>query len=275
MSRPDNFEMMELLTGKHTGQKALIILGGSSAANWQQIRDEIKPDILIGVNGVNGQINNLDYWLCIENMRHTFKLAKDGDARSLELLKMYRRTGAEWRIINYLSSYIIRNKINLICVKRFGVDDPDNPGEFSFRKYNGGLITGWIYDGEVKTYLDLRVGTVGLQALHLAGILGCSEIHTVGYDLCFKSDSEHHWYTYPSYESNYCFGPEMMTEYKGLKTLYWWIDTARYLKQIEPLLERDGITWIDHSDGLLRAEGLKCAFDPLLTKQYNDAMRED
>ena len=260
MNRPDDYQVMQALEGKHTGQKALIVLGGSSAENWEAIRDEIKPDILIGVNGVNGQIANLDYWLCIENMRHFFHMAKkEKDPRSIAMVKMYRRTGAKYRLVNFKSNDIIHDKTNLINVRRFGVDDPDNPGEFSFRKYNGGLITGWIYDGEVKTIVDLRVGTVGLQAIHLAGILGASEVHTIGYDLCFRSETRHHWYLYPTYESNYCFGPEMTTEYKGLRTLYWWIDTARYLKKIEPLLKRDGIVWKDHSEGLLKVEGLECA----------------
>lgn len=260
MKRLDDYALMQALTGKHAGQKALIVLGGSSAANWQALCAEIRPDIIIGVNGVNGQIANLDYWLCIENMRHSFFMArKHKDPRSMAMVKMYRRTGPKVRIVNFKSADIIKDKDGLIKTRRFGVNDPANPGDFSFRKYGGGLLTGWIYDGDVKAIVDVRVGTVGLQALHLAGILGFAEIHTIGYDLCFKSDSSHHWYAYPTYEHNYCFGPDMATDYKGLKTLHWWIDTAKYLKQIEPLIKRDGLIWKDHSEGLLQVEGLECA----------------
>ncbi len=252
--RLDDNEIMEAIAGKYAKKKALIVLGGASAAKWEVLRDEIKPDVLIGVNGVNAVINNLDFWLCVENLCHTFKLAKEGNQRSIFIAQMYSRTGAKIRLVNFKSHSYIQNKSNLIRIQRYGIDDPDEPGNFSFRRYGGGLLTGGIFEDKEKVRVALRTGTVGLQALHLAGLLGCAEVHTIGFDLCFKGD--HHFYTYPSYETDDIWNKSAFTTYKGLSTLYWWIETAKYLRHIEPLLNRDGIDWIDHSSGLLQMEGI-------------------
>lgn len=248
----DDSVIMEAITGKYAGKKALIVLGGASAAKWEALCSEIYPDVLIGVNGVNGVIPYLDFWLCTENMRNVF--AHPNTERNKALAEMYQRTGADIRIVNFKSAEFIKDQTGLIKIKRFGVDDPENPGDFSFRNYGGGLIAGSVYEDKSKASKTLRVGTVGLQSLHLAGILGCAEVHTIGFDLCFRGD--HHFYAYPSYESDEVWNVSAFTTYKGLNTLYWWIETAKYMKKIVPLLRRDGIRWIDHSDGLLKIEGI-------------------
>ena len=51
----------------------------------------------------------------------------------------------------------------------------------------------------------------------------------------------------------------MFTEYKGFRTMFFWLDAAMYLKQIEGIFKRDGLRWIDHSQGLLSAVGLASA----------------
>ena len=113
---------------------------------------------------------------------------------------------------------------------------------------------------EILGTLKLPVGTVGLQALHFAGILGVSEVHTIGFDLCFKEGQEHHFYKYPIYESNHYWKAEtMFTKYQDVCTMFFWIDTARYLKQVEDIFERDHLKWTDHSQGLLSVFGLRSA----------------
>jgi hypothetical protein len=47
-------------------------------------------------------------------------------------------------------------------------------------------------------------------------------------------------------------------KYHGFPTMFFWLDTAAYLKQVEWIFERDGLNWIDHSDGLLSAFSLRC-----------------
>ena len=260
-NRPDDYNIMEAIGGKYSGSKALIILGGSSAINWLSIKDKVHPDLLIGVNGVNGSIQNLDFWLCAENMIRSNKIASTQESdRYTRLMEMYQRTGAKIRIVNWKSYSLINDKTNLLKIKRNGVEDPAYPGDFSIRKYGSGLLNGSIYNDTSKVSVTLRTGTVGLQTLHLAGLLGCTEVHTIGFDLCFK-DTEHHWYVYPSYEADEFWTKSTFVNYKGLNTLYWWIETAKYLKRLEPLLKNEGLEWIDHSEGLLKTEGLHCARD--------------
>lgn len=257
--RPDDNNIMEAISGKYSGAKALVILGGLSAVNWLDVKNKIHPDLLIGVNGVNGVIQDLDFWLCAENMLCAHKMAvKQKSARHISLMEMYQRTGAKIRLVNWKSHSLIKDKTNLLLIKRNGIDDPSDPSDFSIRKYGNGLMTGDIYKDDSKASVTLRTGTVGLQTLHLAGLLGCAEVHTIGFDLCFKG-AEHHWYVYPSYEIDEVWTEQAFVSYKGLNTIDWWIKTAGYLKRIEPLLQSEGLKWIDHSGGLLTAEGLNCA----------------
>jgi len=105
----------------------------------------------------------------------------------------------------------------------------------------------------------VNVGTVGLQLIHHAGILGCTHVHTIGYDLLFQESEHHHWYEYPTYKTGRHRNQEMFTQYKGVSTLWSWVETAQYLKSIEPMFAKYGIFWKDHSKGLLQIEGLECA----------------
>jgi hypothetical protein len=105
----------------------------------------------------------------------------------------------------------------------------------------------------------VHVGTVGAQLLHMAGILGCAEVHTVGFDLMFCDNHAHHAYDYPLYKRDKFRTDKYRVEYKGIDTQWTWIETAQWLKEIEWIFERDGLKWFDHSGGLLKAEGLKSA----------------
>jgi hypothetical protein len=249
---------IEDLTGSHAGQKALIVLGGPSAKKWKDLQDMINPNIILGANGVNAMIPNLDYWMCIENMRRTFRLAAKGDSRARQFANMFQHTGARTRIVHRKSYHLLKNTDNAIPATKAPSFDLDQiPTEFSFRNYGNGYIGGAIMKdmGSLMNNLKLAVGTVGLQLLHHSGILGVSEVHTIGFDLCFKDGSGHHAYEYPQYEANNYFSPLNFKEHMGLKTMSFWIESAQYLLGIIPLMEQVGLKWIDHSDGLLQRMG--------------------
>ena len=107
--------------------------------------------------------------------------------------------------------------------------------------------------------VPVHVGTVGAQLLHLSGILGCDKVHTIGYDLMFRDDSNHHAYEYPTYKVDRFRTDKYRIKYKGVDTQWAWIETAQWLKQIEWVFDRDWLEWTDHSNGLLKVEGLQCA----------------
>jgi hypothetical protein len=241
------------------GGKALVVLGGSSAVDWDSVRDEICPDVIIGGNGVNAMVPNLDYWICAENMNYSKMLAEQGDARYKEFWNMFERdSGAKIKLISHWSWHLLRDKSNCICIRREGYEKGQIPPDFSFRSYGKGLLNGWVFRKPRAGRL-IRVGTVAAQALHFAGILGVKEIHTIGLDLMFRSTQHHHAYPYPIYKVDRWRKPGMFITYKGIQTQEVWVDTARFFADVEPFVERDGIMWKDHSNGLLKIEGLRCA----------------
>jgi hypothetical protein len=247
---------------KYRGGKALIVLGGPSGKDWQNLRDQIRPDVMIGVNGVNGVIPDLDYWLLMENMLKWNKEAKNGNKRAQELMKPVQRLGPRVRLVNKKTYRILNNHDGALPLQRGGPQEVETifSNGFTLRKYGTGLWKGALMKRpDVIGELKLPVGTVGLQALHFAGILGCAEVHTIGYDLYFPSAAAHHFYKHPLYESNYLWdAKKMFTTYKGFSTMFFWQDAADYLKQVESIFERDGLRWIDHGHGLLSAVGLEC-----------------
>lgn len=246
--------------GKYRGGKALIVLGGYSALNWIDAYNVIKPDVILGANGVNAVITGLDYWLCSENMNYTNALAQKGDSRARKFMTMFHRhAGAKTKLISHWSWGLLKDRENCISIRRMGYEYGHIPDTFSLREYGEGLMAGWVYRDSRAVRLAQRVGTVGSQLLHLAGILGCAEVHTIGFDMIFLEKDRHHWYGYPVYKVDYFRRPGAFIEYKGIQTQRVWVESARFLKSVEPYFERDGLKWIDHSKGLLSIEGLKCA----------------
>jgi len=61
--RLDDPQGVNKFKGTYYGGKALLVLGGLSAENWEALRDEIKPDVILGANGTCFKIDNLDFHL--------------------------------------------------------------------------------------------------------------------------------------------------------------------------------------------------------------------
>ena len=245
--RPDDFRFMESVTGSMNGATALIVLGGESGSLWKTAIEQINPDVVIGANGIVTMINDLDYYVHTENIANLDRAAKEGDAQAEACMKWTGIDTPKHRLVHHLSVPFYRNKHNVIPINRNGFNWNKKPDSFSFRAYGLGLISGDLMKRPeiIKT---LRVGTVGLQCLHLAGILGCERIYTIGFDLCLGK--EHHCYKGVDYKANSYWGDNMFAEVNGLKTLWFWVDTAKYLKRIKPEMERQGLYWTDLSGGL-------------------------
>lgn len=258
MNRPDDVAGMLSYEGRHYGKKGLIVLGGYSAEKWEALRDEIRPDILLIANGANAKIHRADYWLCAENMTRSYNLALAGDKRAAEFFAILNRTGPKVRLVSHRSWHLLKDKRGAVRIRRKSYDIPEIPKDFSIRKYGEGLWGGWLMK-DTKAGAKVMVGTVALHLLHLAGILGLSEVHTIGYDLCIKNDASHHWYEYPTYQVDRFRTPEMFVTHLGLKTQVYWVETAQYLQKIEHRFADEGMIWKDHSDGLLQRMGIKAA----------------
>lgn len=239
--------------------KALIVLGGYSASNWQELYDRIKPDVILGANGVNAIVPGLDYWMCAENMTRANDLSKIGDTDSVALMDMFHRdTGAKVKLVSHRSWALLENTQNCVKIRRQGYEKNEVFDWFSFRDYGLGYLAGWTLKHK-EAGVPIHVGTVAAQLLHHAGILGCAEVHTIGLDLMFRDHERHHAYPHPVYRADKFRKPGFRVTYKGAATQWAWVETAQFFKSIEPLFKRDGLKWTDHSDGLLKVEGLECA----------------
>ena len=262
-SRPDDPIAVEFHRDRYYGGKALVVLGGPSGKNWEQLRDDIQPDVILTANGAT-KLPGADYWILVENMNYCYG-HRESDAWLSDFLHVFDKDNTapnkfiSHRSWNLLPNYGIDPDM-CVCIRRwgYGADDGGEPQDFSFREYGPGFLGGPISKSKGwKPKVKVRVGTAGLQLLHLAGILGCAEVHTIGYDLMFKG-KKHHWYKHPEYKSGKFRHQEMFIEHKGAQTQDWWVETAQYYPTIEHLFERDGLSWKDHSDGLLKLEGVWC-----------------
>ena len=261
LTTPDDPEAIMTHAGRYAGGRALIVLGGYSAIKWNELYEDIKPDVILGGNGVNAVIDHLDYWACTENMNYCNKLALRGDKRAQKFMEMFHLdSGAKIKLIGNLSWNLVRDKTNCISVRRAGFTIGQFPEDFIYREYGNGLMSGWIFQDKHFMRLPQLVGNVGGQLLHVAGILGCAEVHTIGFDLILRG-KRHHFYEYPAYQVDHFRNPGNFVMYKGVKTQVIWMQNAKFLKFMEPYFRRDGIRWIDHSNGLLKIMGLECAVD--------------
>ena len=251
--RPDDPNGIECFEGLYYKGKALLVLGGISARGWKELREEIQPDVIMGANGTCFEIDDLDFHLVVENMHMAAGMAKQGNERFQRIMDMFTiKHNAKVRLISYLSWDLIDDRTNAIKIRRLGElgsNYEEQLKTFSFRKYGEGFLAGPLFNHPgalTRPGIKFRVGTVATQLIHMAGILGVAEVHTIGMDFCFKEDT-HHWYKYPPYQPDKFRTNEMFTIYNGIKTQRDWIQGAKWLKS----LDFGDLNWIDHSDGLL------------------------
>ena len=172
---------------RYKGGKALVLLGGYSLERWQEVYAEIQPDVLIGANGVNGVVQDLDYWLIAENMTRSDGLARKGDANSIALMEMFHRdAGAKTKLVSHRSWKLLKDTTNCISIRRQGWEIDEIPKDYTLREYGMGYLAGWLLKHK-DAGAAVHVGTVGAQCIHHAAILGCKEIHTIGFDLMFRN----------------------------------------------------------------------------------------
>ena len=268
MMRRDDPQGVMKFKDRYYGGTALIVLGGPSGKDWEQLRDEVNPSVILTANG-NTDIG-ADFWMLAENMNHQYELAKraktERDRLRAEgfMCMLSNGNDAKVKLISYLSWNLLDlfgiDKSKCVCIKR--IVDPnvyELPDTFSLREYGDGFLSGPMFSRKecVQPSIRLAVGTVAACLLHMAGILGCFEVHTIGMDFCFKG--KQHWYEHPDWEADRFRTKEMFTNYNGLPTMWEWVEGAEWLQSLEWLFEIEGLEWRDHSNGLLQEMGVWCA----------------
>jgi hypothetical protein len=269
-NRPDDPIGVMRYKDAYYGGRALVILGGPSGDRWEEVKDEIKPDVILGANGACFKVKDLDFWMVSENMTRAYNITQDPKhieyERSRGFLSMFtERHSAKTRLISHWSwpiLHLMNDVSNCVSIRRMQAEII--PERFSLRDYGDGYLFGWLTKTpgvwHRRIIPGVRVGTVAAQLIHHAGILGCAEVHTVGFDLCSKRKDTDHWYEgYPKYQPDRFRTEKMFTTYEGLSTQWHWIETAEFMAGLEPIFQRDKLQWVDHSGGLLSAMGVWCA----------------
>lgn len=238
---------------KNSGSKCLIVGGGPSGKSWRDLYNSIQADYIIGVNGVSSIVHP-NYALVVENHAHTMawwtKLEADEYVVSVNNLRFLDKP--------YENKWMCRRKINpgldmihdgyLYKWKASYAWDcrkPDNEYDLLCGCY-------WTDRGQPDGIVRRRdIGTILSQAMHFASILGATEIHTIGFDLAFTNTSTH-WYPERNYDKNAgvsekTWHPNMYTNFEGLETTHWMLESACFMHLISPLLP----TWYEYSKGLM------------------------
>jgi hypothetical protein len=244
--RIDDYKAIQGLYGREkTRANALIVMGGPSVQDWEKLTTDIHADLLVGVNGVVLELGeHLDYCLNMEAWD-----GRDGEPPG------FNDDRPKTRIMNWKRREQVTNPRNVIFARRGGPCFTQNK-TWSIRSYPNGLATGPAMRESRHLKHPTPVGTIAMQALHLCGILGLREVHTIGLDLCFRGD-QHHWFNYPQIKHNNRYWHESMwTRAFGLDTLHWWVESAECLARMKSKMGAEGLTWIDHSNGLLQAMGV-------------------
>lgn len=232
-----------VFTGKNQGGRALVICPGPSTQNLIKYKDRLREkfDVIIGLNGAILEFEELmDYHLVMDRISNW----------NIDLMgwfkKDYRRDLP--RILNYKAIHVYPEDLNIYKCHRtlFG-------NNTKLREYNGFFIGRANRQG-------LKVGTPAIHTIHLAGILGCSEVYMIGLELKFDNDRDHYFNKEMYYRKevaktkprNSSLIVEVEHNNKKILTMEYFLDSAEYLNQHTiPWCNKNGLRIFDFSGGLL------------------------
>ena len=231
------------LTNKHDGESALIIGTGHSTKNLVQYKDKLRDkfDVIVGLNFSTRDFEDeLDYHMILEkNPVKSYEAMSDGN---------YRRDLP--RILNWKSLDKFPDDI-----KAYKSTRTDFGGKPHIRKYNNNDHKGFLMGP--KGNKGLSVGSVALNAIHFAGILGCKNVYLMGADFLFKDEFDHY---YP--DSHYRKSttklanrsPIITVQHNGAgyKTTKFFQESAEHINTVIDTLCKDAnMNVYDFSDGLI------------------------
>lgn len=234
---PDDFN------GKHKGQKCLIIGCGYSAGRLTKYKSQLcdRFDVVIGVNKAFVEFDDvMTYHLVTE------KTSKNNGYDLAQTLNSNIYNTKMVRFINKKGVSFYDRRYNIVEITRSKQD-----GFIDLEHYHNGFLTGPVSNR------GFSIGSVVLQALHLAVMIGSKEIYLVGADLCFKNDNDHF------YGDRFYRDPpktvkkenrHVIVKVDGLETTDYFRDSAAYIDNI--ILNQCAalnVSVFDFSDGLIKA----------------------
>lgn len=233
----------EVFKNKYKDKSALIIGTGHSTKNLVQYKSILRDkfDVIIGLN-----FSTRDF----ESQLHFHMVLEKNPALVYNSMKQDTYRLDLPRILNWKSINKFPKDINAIKATRSNFEGDCNIREYSANSSEGFLI-GPL--GNKK----LSIGSVSLNALHFACILGCSKVYMIGADLMFK-DQYDHYYPDNHYRKSKTKlanrSPIITIKHSGkeYKTTKFFEESSKYIDTIintkcRPL----GIEVFDFSDGLI------------------------
>lgn len=234
-----------MFKNKYVGQSVLIIGTGHSTKNLIKYKDKLRDkfDVIIGLN-----FSTLDF----EKQLHFHMILEKNPIRSYEAMKTEKYRLDLPRILNWKSLKKFPDDILAIKATRsnFG-------GKFDIREYHNGEQEGLLMGPQGNK--NLSIGSVALNALHFACIIGSDKVYMIGADLLFRDEYDHY---YP--DSHYRKSktklanrsPIISVDHDGkeYKTTRFFQESAGYIDSIiSTKCKTEGIEVFDFSDGLITA----------------------
>lgn len=231
------------LKNKYPESNMLIIGTGISTQKVLEVKDRLrgKFDAILGVNfAIKDFEQEMDYHVIAEKgmLKPFMNVNANGDfTYRKDLFRIFN-----WKIINQYPKDMTFIKSN-----RNSFD-----GDFSFREYefNGteGLMTGPM------TTDKLAAGTVILQSMHLACIMGAKNIYLSGVDFIFSKEYDHYYKDklYRDIKRDWQT-PIITVTHKGkeYQTLQYFKESADYVNDMIVKLREQNISVHSFSEGLL------------------------
>ena len=250
MTIHDNYKKMQYkdpsaLKNKHKNGDILIIGTGMSTNGFKKYKEKIndKFDAVIGVN------------FCILNFEDVLTYHIIIEKNSVALYNYMKKNIQICRknvprIINYKGIHRYPKELNLMKTTRTNFN-----GKINIRNYVNNDCNGFL-SGPLNKQ-NLSVGSVALQAIHFAAILGALNVYLIGVDLVLDKKFDH-YYQDRRYRNNTKKGPADSPIIKikhnnvNRETLEYFRDSADYINfVIENLCRPFGIEVYNFSNDSL------------------------
>ena len=234
---------------KHVGGKILIVGCGNSAAKLIPYKNKVHSyfDAVIGANKAFVEFDSImDYHLVTEKIT---EITKDLFAKILNTGNFNVNIP---RMINFKGlRYFDTNKYNIFPITR-----GKHNGNVDLRLYNkihpDGSTTAGFLSGHPGSD-GFSLGTVMLQAMHLACILGSSDIYIIGADMVFKNNYDH-FYNDRIYRDKIAKkgNQHKIVKVGDLESTRYFVESAKFLDDfIANECSKANINIYDFSDGLI------------------------
>jgi len=232
----------------HKDKTFLLIGCGHSASEIIPFKKELHNffDIIIGLNKAFVEFDNvMDYHLVSEKITkanaHIFSnLLNDGDFDTHKI-----------RFINFKGlSFFNTDKYNIVPITR-----SNHNNNLDFKSYitnSESHVNKGFYSGPVGSD-GFSLGTVMLQGIHLASIMGAKNIYMIGVDLVFKNNSDHFYggRTYRDKKIGKKENQHKIVKCGEYETTRYYLESAKFLDTvIEDKYNDIGV--FDFSNGLIR-----------------------